>query len=207
MKGKFITIEGTEGVGKTTQNEFIQQFLSKKGIDFIVTREPGGTDIGEKIRALLLDKAHHQMASDTELLLMFAARAQHLAEKIIPALDKGQWVICDRFVDSSFAYQGFGRELGVEKIKQLEQWTLNGLQADKTFLLLMDVAEGLQRAAKRAELDRFEEEKVDFYHKVQQGYLYRAKQFPDRFVVIDAAQSIQQVKAEIQLVLEQLVND
>ncbi len=207
MKGKLITIEGTEGVGKTTQNEFIQRFLGEKGIDFIVSREPGGTEIGEKIRALLLDKNHHQMASDTELLLMFAARAQHIAEKIIPALEKGQWVICDRFVDSSYAYQGFGRELGVKKIEQLEQWTLNGLQPDKTFLLLMDVTEGLQRAAKRAELDRFEEEKVDFYHKVQQGYLYRAKQFPDRFVVIDAAQSIQQVQADIQATLELLLDD
>ena len=134
MNGQFITIEGTEGVGKTTQNEAIQTWMNNKGIDYIVTREPGGTQIGEKIRALLLDKANKAMGSNAELLLMFAARSEHVEKKIQPALAKGQWVLCDRFVDSSFAYQGFGRGLGVERIKQLEQWTLGSLKPNKTFL-------------------------------------------------------------------------
>jgi dTMP kinase len=204
MSGQFITIEGTEGVGKTTQNEAIQTWMNNKGIDYIVTRESGGTKIGEKIRALLLDKANKAMGSDAELLLMFAARSQHVEEKIQPALAKGQWVLCDRFVDSSFAYQGFGRGLGVERIKQLEQWTLGSLKPNKTFLLKMDVAQGLQRAAARADLDRFEEEKLDFYNKVEQGYLYRAEHDPDRFSIIDASQTIKKVTQDIESELETL---
>jgi len=204
MNGQFITIEGTEGVGKTTQNEAIQTWMNNKGIDYIVTREPGGTQIGEKIRALLLDKANKAMGSDAELLLMFAARSEHVEKKIQPALAKGQWVLCDRFVDSSFAYQGFGRGLGVERIKQLEQWTLGSLKPNKTFLLKMDVAQGLQRAAARADLDRFEEEKLDFYNKVEQGYLYRAEHDPDRFSIIDASQTIEKVTQDIESELETL---
>ena len=204
MSGQFITIEGTEGVGKTTQNEAIQTWMNNKGIDYIVTREPGGTQIGEKIRALLLDKANKAMGSDAELLLMFAARSEHVEKKIQPALAKGQWVLCDRFVDSSFAYQGFGRGLGVERIKQLEQWTLGSLKPNKTFLLKMDVAQGLQRAAARAELDRFEEEKLDFYNKVEQGYLYRAEHDPDRFSIINASQTIEKVTQDIESELETL---
>jgi len=204
MNGQFITIEGTEGVGKTTQNEAIQTWMNNKGIDYIVTREPGGTQIGEKIRALLLDKANKAMGSDAELLLMFAARSEHVEKKIQPALAKGQWVLCDRFVDSSFAYQGFGRGLGVERIKQLEQWTLGSLKPNKTFLLKMDVAQGLQRAAARAELDRFEEEKLDFYNKVEQGYLYRAEHDPDRFSIINASQTIEKVTQDIESELETL---
>ena len=204
MNGQFITIEGTEGVGKTTQNEAIQTWMNNKGIDYIVTREPGGTQIGEKIRALLLDKANKAMGSDAELLLMFAARSEHVEKKIQPALAKGQWVLCDRFVDSSFAYQGFGRGLGVERIKQLEQWTLGSLKPNKTFLLKMDVAQGLQRAAARADLDRFEEEKLDFYNKVKKGYLYRAEHDPDRFSIIDASQTIEKVTQDIESELETL---
>jgi dTMP kinase len=204
MSGQFITIEGTEGVGKTTQNEAIQTWMNNKGIDYIVTREPGGTQIGEKIRALLLDKENKAMGSDAELLLMFAARSQHVEEKIQPALAKGQWVLCDRFVDSSFAYQGFGRGLGVERIKQLEQWTLGSLKPNKTFLLKMDVAQGLQRAAARADLDRFEEEKLDFYNEVKKGYLYRAEHDPDRFSIIDASQTIEKVTQDIESELETL---
>jgi dTMP kinase len=204
MNGQFITIEGTEGVGKTTQNEAIQTWMNNKGIDYIVTREPGGTQIGEKIRALLLDKTNKAMGSDAELLLMFAARSEHVEKKIQPALAKGQWVLCDRFVDSSFAYQGFGRGLGVERIKQLEQWTLGSLKPNKTFLLKMDVAQGLQRAAARADLDRFEEEKLDFYNKVEKGYLYRAEHDPDRFSIIDASQTIEKVTQDIESELETL---
>jgi dTMP kinase len=204
MNGQFITIEGTEGVGKTTQNEAIQTWMNNKGIDYIVTREPGGTQIGEKIRALLLDKTNKAMGSDAELLLMFAARSEHVEKKIQPALAKGQWVLCDRFVDSSFAYQGFGRGLGVERIKQLEQWTLGSLKPNKTFLLKMDIAQGLQRAAARADLDRFEEEKLDFYNKVEKGYLYRAEHDPDRFSIIDASQTIEKVTQDIESELETL---
>ncbi len=204
MTGQFITIEGTEGVGKTTQNKAIQNWMNKKGINFIVTREPGGTEISEKIRDLLLDKNNKAMCSDTELLLMFAARAQHCQEKIIPALKKGQWVLSDRFVDSSFAYQGFGRNLGVDRIAELEKWTLGDLKPNKTFLLKMDVNIGLERAAKRAELDRFEEEKLEFYKKVDEGFMYRAKQDAERFSIINAHQTIEQVTADIELELEKL---
>ena len=157
-KGKFITIEGSEGAGKSTNIRFIQDYLSEKKIDFISTREPGGTPIAEKIRDLLLDKANTSLCNDAELLLMFAARAQHLNELIIPALESGKWVLSDRFTDASYAYQGGGRGLSWEKIAQLEQFVQGNLRPDATILLDIPVEEGMQRVRDRGETDRFEQE-------------------------------------------------
>jgi len=163
MTGKFITIEGSEGVGKSSNIAFIENYLLDAGKDVLLTREPGGTELGEAIRNLLLDAKNTAMCSDTELLLMFAARAQHLDEVIRPALAAGKWVICDRFTDATYAYQGGGRGIPDSRIAILEQWVQNDLQPDLTLLLDMPVAAGLERAGKRSAPDRFEQEKLAFF--------------------------------------------
>lgn len=164
MTGQFITIEGVEGAGKSTQVAFIKQRLEEQGKQVVMTREPGGTDISEQIRSLLLTPMANPMAIDTELLLMFAGRAEHVEKVIRPALERGDWVICDRFTDASFAYQGGGRGVSRERIKALADWTLKGLKPDLTFLFDLSVELGLKRViARKNGVDRFEQEKVDFF--------------------------------------------
>lgn len=203
--GKFITVEGTEGVGKSTNMAFIEAWLKKAGKELVVTREPGGTELGEKLRAVLLDAKEQSMCDDTELLLMFAARAQHLQEVIQPALAAGKWVLCDRFTDATYAYQGGGRGIKMSRIAQLEQWVQSDLRPDMTLILDLPVAAGLERAGKRSEPDRFEMEKHDFFNKVRDTYLARAAALPERYHVIDAAPSITEVQQSIQRVLEKMV--
>jgi len=203
--GKFITIEGTEGVGKSTNMDFIEAWLKKAGKELVVTREPGGTELGEKLRAVLLDAKEQSMSDDTELLLMFAARAQHLQEVIQPALDAGKWVLCDRFTDATYAYQGGGRGIEMSRIAQLEQWVQGDLRPDMTLILDLPVAEGLERAGKRSTPDRFELEKHDFFNKVRDTYLARAAASSERYQVIDAAPSVTEVQQSIQTILEKMI--
>jgi dTMP kinase len=201
--GKFITIEGAEGVGKSTNIHHIQQWLSARQIPFIVTREPGGTALGEQLREVLLHGA--DIDNKTELLLMFAARAQHLNEKIKPALAAGTWVICDRFTDSTFAYQGGGRQLNNNWIRTLELLVQENLQPDITFLLDAPVSVGMARAKSRnGRSDRIEAESMAFFERVRQGFLQRAAEHPERFRVIDAAQPLLEVQVAIDAVLESL---
>lgn len=204
-KGLFITVEGTEGVGKSTNMAFIEEWLNKSGKELVITREPGGTQLGEKLRNVLLDAKEQSMCDDTELLLMFAARAQHLQEVIQPALNSGKWVLCDRFTDATYAYQGGGRGIDMSRIAQLEQWVQGDLRPDMTLILDLPVDVGLERAGKRSTPDRFELEKHDFFNKVRDTYLARAAAQPDRYRVIDASPSIQEVQLSIQSVLEQMV--
>ncbi|WP_455202366.1 dTMP kinase [Kaarinaea lacus] len=196
-KGKFITLEGSEGAGKSTAMQAVQDWAQQSGIEFVVTREPGGTPLAEKIRDLLLDKNHTGICDDTELLLMFAARAQHLNELIKPSLARGQWILCDRFTDATYAYQGGGRNIAHERIAQLEQWVQGALRPDLTLLLDLPVEQGLARAGERGDLDRFEQEKISFFERVRTAYLDRAAQFPDQYRIVDASQGIEEVRQQI----------
>lgn len=193
----FITIEGIEGVGKSTNIEFITRSLSRAGVDWVVTREPGGTELAERIRALLLENHNEPMSEMTELLLIFAARAQHITQVIRPALAAGRWVISDRFTDATYAYQGGGRGLSAESIAKLETLVQQELRPDLTFILDLDPAVGLERARQRASLDRFEQEKIGFFERVRQCYLQRAMAEPQRCVVIDAGRPLEQVQEDI----------
>ncbi len=197
LKGKFVTIEGVEGAGKSTVIETLAGHLDRAEIPFIQTREPGGTELGEAIRELLLNSNYSPMSSDCELLMMFAARAQHLEQVIVPALDSGRWVICDRFTDASFAYQGGGRGMDVEKIHTLEQMVQDGLQAHLTLLLDIDVKQGLARVALRGKADRFESELSPFFERVRLAYLDRMAADPKRFVKIDASNSLERVQHDV----------
>ncbi len=205
--GKFITIEGTEGVGKSTSLNYIKDVLQQKGIVFITTREPGGTPIAEKIRELLLDKANTALCDDAELLLMFAARTQHLNELIIPALQSGQWVISDRFTDATYAYQGGGRGLPWEKIAQLEQWVQGDLRPDATILLDIPVEQGMERVRSRGETDRFEEEQMSFFSRIREAYLRLARENPQRYYIIDTRPAIEVVYQQLDRVLKKLVDN
>ncbi len=206
MTGKFIVLEGVEGAGKTTNLRFIEHWLSERGVEVLTTREPGGTPIGEQIRAILLDPANQAMCVDTEALLMFAARAQHVAEKIKPALSRGQWVVSDRFVDASYAYQGVARGMPFERLDALAAWTLRGFTADMTFIFDLPPEVGMARVAARgAGKDRFEQEALSFFDKVRQAYLARASRAPERYAVIDAAQPLEAVQKQIVEVLERLL--
>lgn len=207
QRGKFITMEGTEGVGKSTNMALVENWLRDRGVDLEISREPGGTPLAEDIRALLLAPREETVNADAELLLMFAARAQHLNEKILPALEAGRWVLCDRFTDATFAYQGGGRGVSMEKIANLETLVQGTLRPDLTLLLDVPVEIGLARAGARGALDRFEKEKVDFFHKVRTCYLQRAKAEPGRFRVIDASQPLDQVQGQIIAILESLSLD
>ncbi|WP_136417281.1 dTMP kinase [Herbaspirillum sp. ST 5-3] len=192
--GKFITFEGIDGAGKSTHLAFVADLLKSGGRTVIVTREPGGTPLGEKLRELLL---HEKMHLETEALLMFAARREHIAEVIEPALARGDWVISDRFTDATFAYQGGGRKLALDKLEALEQWVHPHLQPDLT--LLFDVPLDVARARLDAtrELDKFEREKAEFFQATRQEYLRRAAQFPARFKVIDSTQAISVIQKEL----------
>ncbi len=196
--GKFITFEGTEGVGKTTQIHLLEKYLQTKNINCIVTREPGGTPLGERIREILLNKKNEYMDEMTELLLMFSARAQHLEEIIYPALKKETWVLCDRFTDASYAYQGSGRGVPYEKIRLIESAVQGNFKPDLTILLSGDIETGMRRVSKRGNKDRFELEEVEFFERVRHGYLKLAKNNAERFGVIDADQSIDKVALAIQ---------
>ena len=207
MKGKFITIEGSEGVGKSSNIAFIEHYLKISVKDFLLTREPGGTELGEKLREILLDARNQSISDDAELLLMFAARAQHLDQVILPALIEGKWVICDRFTDATYAYQGGGRGIPESRIEALENWVQNGLQPDLTFLLDMSVEDGLKRAGQRSEPDRFEQEKMEFFNNVRDTYLARAKKYYDRFRVINAAPALDVVQKQIEDVLVLLLEN
>lgn len=197
VAGRFITLEGVEGAGKSTALEHVRATLADKGIDLVVTREPGGTALGEELRGLLLGHKHTGMAHDAELLLMFAARAQHLHQVIEPALAAGHWVLCDRFTDATYAYQGGGRGLALERIEALETWVQGSRRPDLTLLLDLPVEIGLARAGKRSAPDRFESEHQAFFERVRQAYLAIAQAQPDRVKVIDASQVLDDVSAEI----------
>ncbi|MET0065495.1 MAG: dTMP kinase [Candidatus Thiodiazotropha sp.] len=206
-RGCFITVEGGEGAGKSSNLSYIRELLEQAGKSVVFTREPGGTELGEAIRELLLGHQHTGMSSDCELLLMFAARAEHLQAKILPALDQGAWVLCDRFTDASYAYQGAGRGLPRDRIAALENFVQGSLRPDLTLLLDLPVAVGLERAGKRSEPDRFEREAESFFEKVRQGYLEIAQQDRERVRVIDASVSLPDVQRQIRTVIHRFLGD
>lgn len=195
--GRFITLEGIEGVGKSTQVRILADRLESAGHTVVRTREPGGTEVGDRIRAVLLDPNGQAPVDDTELLLMFAARAEHIARVIRPALAVGQWVVCDRFTDATHAYQGGGRNIDPARIAVLEQWVQQGLVPDRTLLLDLPVEEGLDRALGEGDGDRFERERRAFFERVRETYLERAAAEPERFRVIDAAGDVETVADRI----------
>jgi dTMP kinase len=190
-QGKFITFEGIDGAGKSTHLGFVADMLAARGIRVVVTREPGGTPLGERLRDLLL---HESMHLETEALLMFAARREHLAQVIEPALARGDWVISDRFTDASFAYQGGGRKLGFDKLTVLEQWVHPHLQPDLTLLFDVPLEVARSRLDASRELDKFEQEKAEFFAATRAAYLRRAEAFPARFRIIDSTQPIETVR-------------
>ena len=205
MTGLFITLEGPEGAGKSTNREYLAERLRAAGIDVVLTREPGGTPLAERIRELLLAPSDEAMCADTELLLVFAARAQHLAEVIRPALARGAVVLCDRFTDATYAYQGGGRGLSPERIAVLEQFVQNGLQPDLTLVFDLPVEVGLARASARGRLDRFEQEGRVFFDAVRSTYLKRAAADPVRYRLVDAAQSLEQVQRALDVLTPHLL--
>ena len=203
-KGKFITVDGVEGAGKSTQIELICSYLHRKGIEVVRTREPGGTDIGEKIRSVLLDVDNKEMHSDTELLLMFSSRNELIQNKIIPALNDGKWVVSDRFTDASFAYQGGGRMLSLDRIAKLENWVLGSFKPDLTFLLDISVEIGMTRVEARNAKDRIEQEERAFFERVRSVFIERSKIYPDRIKLINAERSVDEIQTQIQSIIELL---
>lgn len=201
QKGKFITIDGVEGAGKSTQINFIYDYLKVKGINVVLTREPGGTDLGEDIRKILLSTEIKSMHSDSELLLMFAARNEHIHHKIIPALERGDWVLSDRFTDASYAYQGGGRGLDIKRIEQLENWVLQDFTPDMTLLLDIPIELGMSRVELRGKKDRIELEAMDFFERVRQAYIARSKKYPQRIKLIDSSSTREHTSAQIEKIL------
>jgi len=199
---QFITIEGIEGVGKSTNIAFIAEWLRQRGVDVRLTREPGGTPMAEEIRELLLRKREEPVCEDAELLLMFAARAQHLRQCILPALRAGSWVISDRFTDATYAYQGGGRGLEMARIQQLESFVQAGFEPNLTIILDAPAAVGMGRVVRRGQTDRFEQEKQEFFERVRAVYLERTRQAPQRYLVIDASRDLEAVQAELSAALE-----
>lgn len=197
-KAKFITFEGVDGAGKSTHLAWFAETLRQRGHDVLITREPGGTPLGEALREILLNQPMH---AETEALLMFAARCEHVKQVIQPALQRGTWVISDRFSDASFAYQGGGRGIPVEKLEQLERWVHAELQPDLTLLFDIPIEVARQRLSNNQTLDRFEQEKSQFFEKVRQAYLARSKKNPARFAVIHAEQTPQEVKVNLEKVI------
>ncbi|MEI6268691.1 MAG: dTMP kinase [Methylococcaceae bacterium] len=193
-RGKFITLEGGEGVGKTTNLIFIKDYLQQHAIPVVVTREPGGTVLAEKIRHLLLDKDSEAVSEHAELLMIFAARAQHIKHVIEPALAKGMWVLCDRFTDATYAYQGGGRNMRVSTIEWLENLVQGNLRPDLTVLLDAPVEIGIERARERGAFDRFESEKTSFFEQVRRAYLLQAELHPERIKLIKASQPLADVQ-------------
>ena len=205
MRGKFVTLEGLDGAGKSTHLTWLAEWMRERGRNVVVTREPGGTPVGEKLRELLL---HESMHLETEALLMFAARREHIAQVIEPALARGDWVLSDRFTDASFAYQGGGRGLDMQKLQQLEHWVQSAgsamLQPDVTFLFDVPLAVSQARLANGRSLDRFEREAADFHLRVRQAYLVRAAQSPGRIKLINSDQSLEKIRSELADLLEPL---
>lgn len=200
MRGKFITLEGLEGVGKTTNRVFVEGLLSESGISFVGSREPGGTRLGETLRNLVLHAAG-QMTDETELLLMTASRVEHINKVLEPALSKGQWVLCDRFLDASIAYQGAGRRLGIDRVAELHKLMGVTLTPDLTLLLDMPVKAGLARMSARGQPDRIERETLEFFERARNAYLQRAADEPERVVVIDASGSLDSVQTAVRAAL------
>jgi dTMP kinase len=210
MKSYFFSFEGPDGAGKTTIIKLIEAFLIEQGFEVMSTREPGGIEIAEKIRAVILNPEHTNMDARTEALLYAAARRQHLAEKVVPALEKGKIVLCDRFIDSSLAYQGFARGLGVDEVLAINEFAINGYMPSLTLYFDLDPKIGLERINKNKsrEINRLDMESLSFHYKVREGYLLLAERFADRIVKIDAAQSINQVFEEtIKIIMEQIQTD
>lgn len=199
QRGKFITFEGIDGAGKSTHIAFVSAYIAQRGIELVSSREPGGTPLGEKLRDLVL---HETMHLETEALLMFASRREHLAQVIEPALQRGAWALSDRFTDASFAYQGGGRGLALAKLEALEQWVHPHLQPDVTFLFDVPLEVARARLDATRELDKFEQEKADFFAAARNEYLRRAAQFPQRFRIIDSTRSIAEIQAELASLLD-----
>lgn len=201
---QFITLEGIEGSGKSTQMDFVVEFLQAQNIEVVRTREPGGTDLGERVRELLLSNDFPKMHEDTELTLMFAARIEHVNQVIKPALNEGKWVVSDRFYDATYAYQGYGRNIDLNRIDLLREFAIGDMQPDMTLLLDVNLEISMQRVEDRGNQDRFEKEKSDFYIKVREGYLSLAKHHANRIAVIDSTQPIEQVQSDISSKLKEL---
>jgi dTMP kinase len=201
--GKFITLEGIEGVGKTTNREYIRSLLEQTGKPCVQTREPGGTPLGEALRDMLLEHKHEGMSSDAELLMMFASRAEHLHKVILPALEAGNNVLCDRFTEATYAYQGGGRGINDRKIAELENWVQGELRPDLTIILDAPVETGRDRAGRRSEPDRIEKEQNDFFERVRQTYLQLANHYPHRIAVVDASVALEQVQDQVYHVMKQ----
>ncbi|MDE2117917.1 MAG: dTMP kinase [Betaproteobacteria bacterium] len=197
-KAKFITFEGVDGAGKSTHLAWFADTLRQRGLEVLVTREPGGTPLGERLREILLNQPMH---AETEVLLMFAARLEHIEQVIRPALQRGTWVVSDRFSDASFAYQGGGRGVPWAKLEQLERWVHEGLQPDLTLLFDIPVEIARQRLSANPALDRFEQEQADFFERVRAAYHRRVQQNPQRYAVIDAAQSLERVKHQLEKIV------
>ncbi len=202
MSGLFITFEGVEGGGKSTQATLLKDYLESQGCAVLQTREPGGTAIGEAIRGILLDPKHHGMAPAAELFLYEAARAQLVAERIRPALDAGNIVLCDRFFDSTTAYQGAGRAFVHETLEPLHALATGGLRPDLTLVLDLPIAEGLRRAARTGAPDRIEQEPLEFHERVREGFLALARREPDRVIIIDAARTVEEVAQDIRAIVD-----
>ena len=205
MKGKFITVEGTDGSGKSTQLKLLMDYLGTKNCDVVFTREPGGTEISEKIRDVILDINNKEMTDMTEALLYAAARAQHVQQKIIPAINEGKVVICDRFVDSSIAYQGAARGLGTDNIMQINSFALNGIMPDLTLFFDLPPEKGILRKKNEKELDRLESEKLDFHVKVYEGYKKLCSQYPDRIKAISADDTVENINRPVIEIIDGLL--
>lgn len=202
--GKFITLEGIDGAGKSTHLAWLENYLISKGITTVTTREPGGTPLGEQLRALLLDQ-RQTMHAETEVLLMFAARREHLDKVILPTLGKGEWVISDRFTDASFAYQGGGRGVALRKLEELERWVQDSFQPDLTLYFDVSVELGKQRVQSIKAYDRFEQEQNVFFQRVREAYLQRVHLFPERIRLIDAGRPLAEVTASLEAIMSKIL--
>ncbi len=196
-RGRLVTVEGVEGAGKSTHIGFITNYIRAAGVEVVSTREPGGTELGEAIRKVVLGDTDEPVSPEAETLLMFAARAQHIEQVIEPALARGDWVVCDRFTDATYAYQGGGRGMPLSRIAILEEWVQGALRPDLTLMLDLDPTIGLERIGKRGKEDRFDEEKLEFFEQVRNVYLRRAAQEMARYSVIDAEPSVETVRKSI----------
>ena len=203
--GLFITFEGVEGGGKTTNIQYIAEKIVAAGHDILLTREPGGTELSEAIRELLISKEFPEMHVNTELLLMFAARSEHLNKKILPAINQGKWVLCDRFTDATFAYQGGGRGISKETISTLENLVQGSLKPDYTFLFDLEAEIGLARARNRGETDRFEQQHIDFFNRVRTSYLAMAESEKDRYRIVNAQHDLKTVQSQISQLLADIL--
>lgn len=205
-QGVFITFEGVEGGGKTTNISYIADLIEKSGHEILLTREPGGTIVGESIRDILISTDLPDMHHDTELLLMFAARAEHLQRKIMPAIEQGKWVLCDRFTDATYAYQGAGRGININHISALEKLVQGSIRPDFTFLFDLEADIGLSRAKSRGETDRFEQQHIDFFNRVRSEYLKMAKAEKNRYRIVNAQYDLETVQQQISKLLEEIIH-